>query len=173
MMFELPDYYPNIDVTDIVWSRYNYVDWNEYKRNYSFHRGGITLNNGEYFLFGVDNEYGSLVDIGGGIKRNEDLRYGALREFREEFNGMIYNLFDNNPDVVMIKNIFSIIPKVNLNKNKVVKEFKIRRAKAVEKVNCELSDVLWLNRNQIMNRLREFYGASRVVAYAIANRYSY
>lgn len=41
-----------------------------------------------HFLFGIDRKSGDLTDFGGGVRKNENALIAALREFKEETNGI-------------------------------------------------------------------------------------
>ena len=47
------------------------------------------MNNQIYVLIGIDRKSGDLTDFGGGRKQNESFVNGALRECREETEGVI------------------------------------------------------------------------------------
>ena len=64
-----------------------------------------------YLLFGVDSKYNELTDFGGGVKKNETIVSGGLRELREESCGIFSDikLDDIQECITIIGNKMAII----------------------------------------------------------------
>lgn len=66
--------------------------------NYTIRAGVIpyTVHNDRlYFLFGRDYKTGEICDFGGGRKKNETSKDTAIREFKEETNGIFSKLYSD------------------------------------------------------------------------------
>lgn len=85
-------------------------------RRRSIMRSGVipytVINNKLFFLFGIDAAHNELTDFGGGVKKNETVVTGGLREFNEESRGIFSNIFNFNdiqPCITLYNETMAII----------------------------------------------------------------
>ena len=120
-------------------------------------RAGViiyTKNNGTtYFCLGVDTQSGNLTDFGGGVKKDETVVEGALRELEEESQGVFGSLSveDISDSVVFHSHNMAIIFISHQgDKRKIVTEFE---KKADENGAPEVCDIVWLTTEQLLESI--------------------
>jgi 8-oxo-dGTP pyrophosphatase MutT (NUDIX family) len=52
----------------------------------------VVIGGEKFLLFGIDTRTGDITDLGGGLKKGETLKDGAMREFTEETLGIFKDL---------------------------------------------------------------------------------
>lgn len=123
-----------------------------------FKRAGIilyyTINDVNYFIFGVDSKYGTLTDFGGGVDPGENCIQAGLRELYEESAGLFNYM--NKADYIRNNSIciyngasIIIFQKISITQEEIIdiclqyKEIYIDQASA----NCYLENsfIVWIS----------------------------
>lgn len=128
--------------------------------NVSVCRSGVIpytiINNTLYFLFAIDSKYNELTDFGGGVKKNETIITGGLRELQEESCGIFskINLNDVHDCVTILNTKMAVIfiPISPLWYGKVEKVFLSKVTPLTENKN-----VIWID----LDKLQTFYIAKQ------------
>ena len=149
-----------IDVNFNIISKIDYTQFKPHVRSgaivYTHHKGKT------YFCLGIDSEYGDLTDFGGGVKKDENIIEGGLRELEEESQGIfgkfIYNhvkdslaVYSNNMLIMFIKS------DINMDESKMV--FNNRIMDKINKnpeTNLEVSNILWLSCDEFIECIEGF-----------------
>ena len=106
-----------------------------------------------YFCLGVDTQSGNLTDFGGGVKKEEDVIVGGLRELEEESLGVFGHI---TPDMISktvsfysYNMIITFIP-VKVDIERVTKEFNKR---LIEKEDPEVCGITWMSTEEFMESI--------------------
>jgi len=126
-----------------------------------------------YFCLGVDSAYGDLTDFAGGVKKEETVIEGGLRELEEETQGIFGKITTNE-----VKNclaffttnmlIMFIRREVDIEETKNFFELKINKCGSF-KTNgeFEVSDIIWLESDEfiqgILGKGRRIYSRVRKI----------
>lgn len=123
----------------------------------------IIINNNIHYLLGIDRKSNDITDIGGGVKRHEYSLSGAKRELNEETIGLLYNNLDD--PLILHKSIAIYDDKFKLSSiflpvglevyDKIVEDFQLRINKSDKKMNNEMSQLLWIDNDQMNHLLFE------------------
>jgi len=138
----------NIAFVNYVWS----VDWNKVRPK----RGGVILytiiNGNLLFGFGVDSKYADITDFGGTIEYEKDFDAitGCLREFTEE-SLYCFGSFDKKSvqSQVSVYSETMIILFLHVEMD-IVKGTELFYDRVANLKNPEVSDMIWLTREQLM-----------------------
>ena len=106
-----------------------------------------------YFCMGVDSVYGDLSDFGGGIKKDETIVGGGLRELKEESLGIFGEISENEIQNCMAfysNNMMIIFVYRNVNRDEIRLEFE-RRKKDVP--DLEVSSICWIEKEEFLNSI--------------------
>lgn len=113
--------------------------------------------NKTYFCMGVDSLYGDLTDFAGGVKKNENVLEGGLRELEEESLGIFGKLTKNDIMdnlVFYSSNMMIMFIYLDLDIGKSRKDFSNRlkemRAKEYYKL-AEVSNIVWLEKSDFID----------------------
>lgn len=105
-----------------------------------------------YFCLGIDRCYGDLTDLSGGIRKNEGVIEGGLRELKEESLGV----FDISMQEVQnslgfhTNNMLIMFLKMNVNMEAIKKEFN-EKMKHKKYENLEVTGLIWLDTKEFIN----------------------
>lgn len=148
----------------------------EFEHSFRSTRAGCILYNLQndmfYFYLGVDAKSGNLTDFGGGVKKNETVIEGALRELYQETNYLIKLEEDDIKDYYIAYNSFISIIFIHVNF-----EYDKFKQKFLEKKNnnSELSDIKMLTYvefyDKIFNRYSAIYTVVRLFLSDLFLRY--
>jgi len=106
-----------------------------------------------YFCFGVDTQSGNLTDFGGGVKKEETIVEGGLRELEEESQGIFGHL---DPEDVgkMVSfhcyNMAIIFIAMKVNREGIRQEFK---SKVKNSPFPEVCDIVWLSKEELLESI--------------------
>lgn len=106
-----------------------------------------------YFCLGVDTQSGDLTDFGGGVKKDESVVVGGLRELKEESQGIFGHL---DPDDIKntltfyCYNMAIIFIKMRLNRDQIQSEF---RYKVRTNPAPEVRDIVWLTTDEFLESI--------------------
>lgn len=121
---------------------------------YTIGRDGVI-----YFMFAIDSETGDVTDPGGGIKKDETLISGGIREVNEELRDMFREYTTPNYMTKFISasdrkmgTMFVPIPDRWLTDAS--KRFRERGSLYIKKSYHELNDIHWLSLEDLKNHLR-------------------
>ena len=110
-------------------------------------------NNKTFFCLGIDTQSGNLTDFGGGVKKNETIVEGGLRELKEESQGIFGDI-----DPSEIKNTVTFhcynmaimfIPR-EVDKDKIEQQFK---ENVRNNPNPEVCDIVWLSTEEFLESI--------------------
>ena len=126
-----------------------------------------------YFCLGVDSSYGDLTDFSGGIKKEESLVEGGLRELEEESQNVFGNI--NQEDIkdcmsFYTKNMMIIFIHKNVDMEEIKKEF---NEKIIGKTELEVSNICWLEKEDFINSIngkgKRMYSRVRKILSKVTN----
>ena len=106
-----------------------------------------------YFCLGVDTQSGNLTDFGGGVKKDECVLDGALRELAEEsldIFGVIYKDDINKSTTFHTSNMAIVFIPLDVNMEEIHEGF---QEKLREKENPEVCDIVWLDKNDFLESI--------------------
>jgi len=104
-----------------------------------------------YFCMGVDSSYGDLTDFSGGIKKDETLVEGGLRELKEESQNVFGDIQEEDIQdctTFYTKNMMIIFIERNVDMDKVKYEF---TEKIYGKTDLEVSNLCWVEKSDFLN----------------------
>lgn len=108
-------------------------------------KNGIT-----YFCLGVDTESGNLTDFGGGVKKDESVIDGSLRELAEESLGVFGVIELENLKKSLTFHTYNMaivfIP-LDISPREISQNF---NEKISEKENPEVCDIVWLSTEEFL-----------------------
>jgi len=112
----------------------------------------VDLFGEKYYCFGVDHKYQEITDFGGGIryKRDENVLYGALREFSEESLGIFGYISPTDlqeDDAIFDKDtliIFHRDDEIDINRKAHLFSERYKR-----QTRPEVSDVIWFSHEEV------------------------
>lgn len=110
-------------------------------------------NNNTYFCLGVDTESGNLTDFGGGVKKEETIIEGGLRELEEESLGIFGHIEPSdieNAVTFHCHNMAIIFINLNINPRDSVKMF---NTNIEDKTELEVCDISWLNTEEFLESI--------------------
>ena len=111
-----------------------------------------THNKGKtYFCLGVDSSYGDLTDFSGGIKKEESLVEGGLRELEEESQNVFGDIKKEDIQDCMAfytKNMMIIFIHRNVDMEEIKRNFQNRIS---GKTQLEVSNICWLEKEDFLN----------------------
>ena len=108
-----------------------------------------------YFCLGVDSVYGDLTDFSGGVKQNENVIEGGLRELEEESLGIFGKIKESEVQNYMgfyCKNMLVMFIKRNVDTGEVKKTFETRLQNR-KKDNIEVNGIVWLNTKDFLDSI--------------------
>lgn len=106
------------------------------------------------FCLGVDSQSGDLTDFGGGVKKNETIIQGGLREFKEESQGVFnshLNIDSLSRSIAVHSHnmlIMFIPAKINLDDS--LETFTKR---IISKRNPEVKEIVWLTTEELIDSI--------------------
>lgn len=117
-----------------------------------------TKKDGEtYFCLGVDTQSGNLTDFGGGVKKDECVLDGALRELAEEslsVFGVIYKDDINKSTTFHTSNMAIVFIPLDVNMEEIHEGFQEKlREKESEKEATEVCDIVWLDAKDFLESI--------------------
>lgn len=113
-----------------------------------------TKKNGTtYFCLGVDTESGNLTDFGGGVKKDESVIDGSLRELAEEsldvFGVILAETLEKSVSFYSYNMAIVFIP-LNIDIETVNKDF---TRKLENKEKPEVCDIVWLSTEEFLESI--------------------
>lgn len=129
-------------------------------------------NGKTYFCLGIDSAYGDLTDFGGGVKKNESVIEGGLRELEEESQGIFGKMspeeikncmafYSSNMMVIFIKKEVNIEEITNLFNKKISNELH------------EVKGITWLEKEDFLNSIagkgKRIYSRVRKILYKVSD----
>ncbi len=117
------------------------------------HQGGKT-----YFCLGIDSEYGDLTDFAGGVKKEENVIEGGLRELEEESQGIFGELeYEDVKNCLTFytNNMMTMFIRLDLDMKDCKKKFNrsIKKKQgwiSVDREEIEVSDIIWLDTQEFL-----------------------
>ena len=126
-----------------------------------------------YFCLGVDSVYGDLTDFGGGIKKNETVIEGGLRELQEESQGIFGKISVTEIRDCMTfytNNMMIIFVKRQVNMEQISQVFK---EKISEDKNIEVKDITWIEKQDFIDSIfgkgKRIYSRVRKILYKVSD----
>jgi hypothetical protein len=120
-------------------------------------RGSIIPKLNQYYCFGIDNHYKTIMDFGGHREPfDTDIIETAIREAYEESFG----IFDFNRDILhqshkyVTSDTTGFLVDIDSNMDIINNEFANRMLGKEEVENC---NIIWIHENEISNYLRKKY----------------
>lgn len=111
-------------------------------------KNGVT-----YFCLGVDTESGNLTDFGGGVKKDESVIDGSLRELAEEsldvFGVIRLENLERSTTFHTYNMAIVFIP-LDIDINEISQNFS---EKISEKENPEVCDIVWLSTEEFLESI--------------------
>lgn len=109
------------------------------------------VNNEILFCLGVDSQFGDLTDFGGGVKKNETIIEGGLRELKEESQGVFNSHLNiealSKSIAVHSHNMLIMFIPVEVNIDEMLETFS---KKIVERRNPEVKEIVWLTMDELI-----------------------
>ncbi len=118
--------------------------------------GGIiyTHHHGKtYFCLGIDTQSGNLTDFGGGVKKEETIVEGGLRELEEESQGVFGTLIPDdvkNTTTYHSYNMAIMFIPMEVDPQVISDEFE---RKIVGKINPEVCGIVWLDTQELLESI--------------------
>lgn len=118
--------------------------------------GGIIYTHFEgktYFCLGVDTQSGNLTDFGGGVKKEETIVEGGLRELEEESQGVFGSLTPEdvkNTTTFHSYNMAIMFIPMEVNPYEIEKEFDNR---ILGKIDPEVCGIVWLDTQAMLESI--------------------
>jgi len=113
-----------------------------------------------YFCLGNDSIYGDLTDFGGGVKKEENVIEGGLRELKEESQGVFGELkYENikNSIAFYTTNMIIMFIKLNVNMKEVKNNFlyKLREKYGPDPKPemMEVSNIFWIDTEDLLKSI--------------------
>ena len=114
-----------------------------------------------YFCMGIDSKYEDLTDFAGGVKKEEGVIEGGLRELDEESQGVFGTFTPKDVENCLTfytSNMMIMFIKVNVDLEKVVEEFQKRVDKKEKSLiesddDIEVSDIIWLEKTEFLESI--------------------
>lgn len=103
-----------------------------------------------YFCLGVDTESGNLTDFGGGVKKDENIIQGGLRELAEESLGVFENPNIDDAIVFHSNRVAIMFVQMNVDPQKITNDFKQR---IEEHQQPEVCDIVWLTTDELLESI--------------------
>ena len=129
------------------------------------------FNNKTYFCLGVDSAFGDLTDFGGGVKQNETIIEGGLRELEEESHNVFGKIYPEEVSDCMAfytNNMMIVFIKRNVKINETKKNFK-----NIVTDNSEVSDIYWIEKEDFISSIsgkgRRIYSRVRKILYKVSD----
>jgi len=114
-----------------------------------------------YFCLGVDSEYGDLTDFAGGVKKEEAVIVGGLRELYEESQGVFGKLtYEDIKNCLAFytNNMIIMFIRLDIDMNQTKQDFvrsvrtKMRNYNTTENIEqIEVSNIMWLDIHEFLN----------------------
>lgn len=105
------------------------------------------------FCLGVDTDSGNITDFGGGVKKEETIVEGGLRELEEESQGVFGELTPNDVKDSIIFHCYNMaimFIKLDVNPDQITENFN-ENLKTCE--NPEVCKLVWLNTQELMESI--------------------
>ena len=103
-----------------------------------------------YFCLGVDTESGNLTDFGGGVKKDETVIEGGLRELNEESLGIFDSPEVEQALVFHSSRVAIMFIPMNVCPEDISKEF---TQKIKEHPEPEVCDIVWLTTEELLESI--------------------
>lgn len=107
-----------------------------------------------YFCLGIDAIHRELTDFGGGVKKDETIIEGGLRELYEESQGVFGDLLYNDiKDCIIFNshNMAIMFIHLQVDMNQITKTF---FEKIKDKAELEVSSIKWLETNELTDSIQ-------------------
>jgi hypothetical protein len=122
---------------------------------YTHHKGKT------YFCLGVDSCYGDLTDFAGGVKKEENIVDGGLRELKEESQGVFGDLsYEDVKECLTIytNNMMIIFIRRDIDMDKIKRDFNYKvssrsRPSLNSSDDIEVSNVIWLESKEFLEAI--------------------
>ena len=145
-------------------------------KNFRKHDLGIPFRSGAilytkcegktYFCLGLDTVYGELTDFAGGVKKDEDIISGGLRELKEESFGVFGNIkYEDIKDClgVYCSNMLIMFLPVKVDMNSIKKMFNERVTHHRDnhyRGEIEVSSITWIEKTNFLKIIEGSYSLS-------------
>jgi len=125
----------------------------------------------KYFCFGIDSKTNNITDFAGGRKRNETFFDGAKREFNEESLGIFKDYYCDFRSKIKVRYKSSYIIFIRFHIDNIQEIYDKYIDKLMYENNSETNGILWLNENQLKEKLQgeEFYSLTKISLLSIIN----
>jgi hypothetical protein len=129
-----------------------------------------------YFCLGIDSAYGDLTDFAGGVKKDETVIEGGLRELEEESQGIFGKITPSevqNCTTFYSSNMLIIFIRRDVDMEKIKRDFLSRVNKKEPNTNkeIEVSNIVWLESKDFLDSInskgRRLYSRVRRILYKV------
>ena len=128
-----------------------------------------------YFCLGIDSMYGDLTDFSGGVKQEENVIQGGLRELKEESQGVFGDLKYNDVKECLTfytNNMLTMFIRLDVDMDTVKQDFR-NNIRNRDNDYLEVSNIVWIDTNEFLDSIlgkgRILYSRVRRMLYKVTD----